>query len=424
MVHVDSQSQATNGLRISISMSENMDTLYDDPISSSSSSFSNGPMTPFLSSSSSSRRPSLASPNWIPSQQQHFAACTMAPHEYAGLQESYPETSFSSMDTYQPCDQYLKTATPENFSFLDDHTAVDGFMLPINHSQPPKTIGDWECVGFNETSPLWQPQILRDSGDHGSFYPTSPISSRCNMDVQKATFEPCQPETQAEHQEYTISMTQNGPPQTVVPSQTFALPVTPQAKFREPFQALVKSEPILEAYPTYYTPSYDSSPCSTDQEFDLGLVRAQRNQSYVTPTRLPSRLPSRLKRSGSTRTRISGISISKVTTEPAPPHGKKTECTECGNRFKRPEHLKRHELTHTKDQRFECKICQKRFGRSDNLNQHYKTHIPRSLGGTADKGHRNKHLNEEEAAAAGLIKLDLHQVRGMVDAKACTSRRK
>ncbi|OAD73625.1 C2H2-type zinc finger transcription factor, partial [Phycomyces blakesleeanus NRRL 1555(-)] len=52
------------------------------------------------------------------------------------------------------------------------------------------------------------------------------------------------------------------------------------------------------------------------------------------------------------------------------------EHTDCHRRFKRPEHLKRHQRIHTAERPFECTYpgCGRTFARSDNLTQHIKTH--------------------------------------------------
>jgi uncharacterized Zn-finger protein len=47
----------------------------------------------------------------------------------------------------------------------------------------------------------------------------------------------------------------------------------------------------------------------------------------------------------------------------------------CKARFKRQEHLKRHEKCHTHLREFQCEHCLKQFSRNDNLKAHKKTHM-------------------------------------------------
>ncbi|KAF2143394.1 uncharacterized protein K452DRAFT_215001, partial [Aplosporella prunicola CBS 121167] len=48
----------------------------------------------------------------------------------------------------------------------------------------------------------------------------------------------------------------------------------------------------------------------------------------------------------------------------------------CVKTFARPEHLKRHENTHSKERPFPCVVpcCRRRFSRNDNRKAHYETH--------------------------------------------------
>ncbi|KAA8902270.1 hypothetical protein FN846DRAFT_756576, partial [Sphaerosporella brunnea] len=47
----------------------------------------------------------------------------------------------------------------------------------------------------------------------------------------------------------------------------------------------------------------------------------------------------------------------------------------CNARFKRQEHLRRHERTHTDERPFSCEVCGRKFSRTDNLRMHRKTHM-------------------------------------------------
>ena len=64
------------------------------------------------------------------------------------------------------------------------------------------------------------------------------------------------------------------------------------------------------------------------------------------------------------------------------------KCDQCGRRFERSEHLKRHMGMHSNERPFPCPLpdCNKKIGRPDNAGDHFKTHLR-----PPTKGKRNKH---------------------------------
>ncbi|KAL3464201.1 fungal-specific transcription factor domain-containing protein [Aspergillus heterothallicus] len=65
-----------------------------------------------------------------------------------------------------------------------------------------------------------------------------------------------------------------------------------------------------------------------------------------------------------------------------------TKCSICQSTFRRPEHLKRHFRSHTKEKPFECTQCGRHFSRTDTLHRHELSHHTGGTDGGKDRTHR------------------------------------
>ncbi|KAL4936866.1 hypothetical protein BDV06DRAFT_216320 [Aspergillus oleicola] len=65
-----------------------------------------------------------------------------------------------------------------------------------------------------------------------------------------------------------------------------------------------------------------------------------------------------------------------------------TKCSICQSIFRRPEHLKRHFRSHTKEKPFECTQCGRHFSRTDTLHRHELSHHTLGTDGGKDRTHR------------------------------------
>ncbi|OJD30086.1 krueppel-like factor 13-like [Diplodia corticola] len=165
--------------------------------------------------------------------------------------------------------------------------------------------------------------------------------------------------------------------------------------------------------------SYDDGYSSTNpeeplikQEGDSDYRRDSKHgvRDFMTPGRKGSRRDSKVRASGITKRKMrsgnmlesfdthhngcpvevkyqSGIQVDPKSGRYCSATGetKKQRCRfeGCIKTFARPEHLKRHENTHSKERPFPCVVphCGRRFSRNDNRKAHYETHLKEALLG-------------------------------------------
>ncbi|KAH8661181.1 hypothetical protein BGZ61DRAFT_432968 [Ilyonectria robusta] len=76
-------------------------------------------------------------------------------------------------------------------------------------------------------------------------------------------------------------------------------------------------------------------------------------------------------------------------------------CGTCQRSFARLEHLKRHELTHTKEKPFECPVCKRRFARGDLLLRHQQKLHQQKLHQTSTLSSRPCSRRKSASGVAG-----------------------
>lgn len=122
---------------------------------------------------------------------------------------------------------------------------------------------------------------------------------------------------------------------------------------------------VTEGYEGEFDISDEDSQHSSPSPVLSRLSSSRRNQIVSSPPSTPARLR---------RARVprrTEVDFPLIVSSSDQAH----QCPVCRRRFRRPEHLRRHELTHTLERPYECGECGRRFSRTDNLRSHIKTHM-------------------------------------------------
>lgn len=169
-------------------------------------------------------------------------------------------------------------------------------------------------------------------------------------------------------------------------SHSAHLPVNSTAMARKCYTPYAKTTPALYGSPLEMDPFYVPGGLSSSKS--MNAIGSPVPLSPMTPSanRRRSRMPESTSMPGEQMTSLleyeAAQSAARARGRNAGPpplvvsSADKLHVCHCGRRFKRMEHLKRHNRTHTQERPHKCPVesCGKSFGRSDNLAQHLKTH--------------------------------------------------
>lgn len=321
----------------------------------------------------------------------------MSSPQFVGSSSLNHDSMVPHMDVIMPQADYACTDILDGVAFLGDESdLIDCHHMMIEHGLPAVGMGldgtDYREYPFQANIPLG----LNMNGLPGNLL--TPECTPCfSQQVFGATEARSGCPARLDADPYLTS-SMDSLPQTVVPSQTIAEPMTPCSGRGPGLRSLLKAEedstPIeLMEYEALMTPTPDDSPVTTLNarmsalRWQEGLADAGRVPSEYTRPLRPTKRGAAAKR--------------KILDERPPLISKpKFPCThpDCNKStskkrtaFGRHEHLKRHVFSvHSGKRPYYCKHCDIRFSRSDNYNSHRETHTHKNRTNVG-----NKYIEEE-----------------------------
>jgi hypothetical protein len=160
-----------------------------------------------------------------------------------------------------------------------------------------------------------------------------------------------------------------------MPSQTTPIRTPDVPRFYHPYAPVTPASTYSRHIRNQHSHSHSHSLSDPNMAASLALLPSTQPQ-YMSPPTPPSRNSTPLSRSLS-RTSRAPANLPLVVSALDKSH----VCEMCQKRFKRLEHLRRHNKTHTGERGFRCEVvgCGKWFSRSDNLMAHRRYLLPITL---------------------------------------------